>query len=413
MTVTVDQLLGDHNPLVDHYRHFRVADRILLSGHSHQAWPDCALDGQQQAWLDAARHVDGKWEHAFRQADRVRAGYRRLLDDPDGRYSLAASTHDLLVKLLSALPLSDRPRLVTTDGEFYSLRRQLDRLEEEGIEVTRVPALPAWTVGERLAAAVDDRTAAAFTSTVFFANALLAGDLTPAAEACRRHGAILVLDVYHQLNVVPFSLDDRGLLDAYVVSAGYKYCQLGEGNAFLRFPADCELRPVATGWFAEFGDLTATREGERVAYSAADERFAGATYDPTSHYRGAAVFDFFDRQRLDPPLLRRVNQAQVARLQQRFDALDLDPAVIDRDRVTPADRLGGFVAFETPLAGALCDALRDRGVFTDYRGTVLRLGPAPYLSMRQIDDAIGLLDDAVNELARNRRAGSPAERADA
>ena len=29
---------------------------------------------------------------------------------------------------------------------------------------------------------------------------------------------------------------------AFVVGGGYKYCQLGEGNAFLRFPPGCELR---------------------------------------------------------------------------------------------------------------------------------------------------------------------------
>ena len=33
-------------------------------------------------------------------------------------------------------------------------------------------------------------------------------------------------------------------------------------------------------------------------------RFAGATYDPTSHYRAARVFDFFAEQGLTPSALR-------------------------------------------------------------------------------------------------------------
>lgn len=399
MSFTAADLLGDENPLAPHYRHFRVTERTLLSGHSHQAWPDCGLEGQRRAWLDAAELVDDKWAAAFAQADHVRAGYRRLLDDPDGLYSLAASTHDLLIKLLSSLPLLARPRLVTTDGEFYSLRRQLDRLSEEGIEVVKVAALPAATVGERLAAAVDDRTAAVFTSTVFFGTAHIAGDLTPAAQACRRHGAILVLDVYHQLNVVPFSLRRRELLDAYVVSAGYKYCQLGEGNAFLRFPADCRLRPVATGWFAEFGELTAPQAGDRVSYSSADDRFGGATYDPTSHYRAAVVFDFFVEQGLDPELLREVNQGQIALLCEAFDRLDLDPALIDRDRGVGLADLGGFLALTSPLAGRLCALLKEEGIFTDYRDRVLRLGPAPYLSRTQLSDAMATLAMLVERAA--------------
>ena len=115
------------NPLAAHYRNFRVADRILLTGHSHQAWPDVAFDGQAQAIAAAADLVDDKWAQAFAAADQVRAGYRRLLDDPSGHYSLAASTHDLLVKLLSALPWRSRRRIVTSDREFYSLDRQLRR----------------------------------------------------------------------------------------------------------------------------------------------------------------------------------------------------------------------------------------------------------------------------------------------
>ena len=70
---------------------------------------------------------------------------------PGADIALGANTHDLVVRLLSALPLA-RPtsRIVTTDGEFHTLRRQFDRLEEEGIEIVRVPAAPARTLAERL-----------------------------------------------------------------------------------------------------------------------------------------------------------------------------------------------------------------------------------------------------------------------
>lgn len=389
------------NPLAGHYSRFRVTERTLLSGHSHQAWPDVGFEAQQQAWLDAATYVDDKWAHAFARADRVRAGYRRLLDDPSGLYSLSESTHDLLVRFFSSLPWRERRRVVTTDSEFYSLRRQLARLEEEGVEVVRVPAAPATTVGERIAAVVDDRTIAACFSTVFFTSAQIAGGIEAAAAACRRHGVPLLLDTYHQLNVVPFSLRNRGLEDAFVVSAGYKYCQLGEGNAILRFPADCELRPVATGWFAEFGELTAERVPGGVRYGAGGARFAGATYDPTSHYRAAAVFDFFDEQGLDAPRLRQISQHQMGLLREGFDALDLDPALVARDREARLEELGGFLALDSPHAGELKKRLKERGIYTDFRGRILRLGPAPYLSDEQIADAMEALGEIVRELARN------------
>jgi kynureninase len=395
---TVELLAASPNALSPHYSQFRVAERLLLTGHSHQAWPDVGLSGQMRAWEDAARLVDEKWERAFAQAESVRAGFRRLLDDPEGRYSLAGSTHDLLVRFLSALPLAARPRLVSTDAEFHSLRRQLDRLAEEGVEVVRVAAHPAASVGERLAAAVDDRTAAALVSTVFFTTAHIAGTLDRAAAACRRHGALLLLDVYHQLNAVPLSLRAAGLDDAYAVGGGYKYCQLGEGNAFLRFPADSALRPLWTGWFAEFGRLEEPAAAGGVAYAAGDDRFAGATYDPTSHYRAAAVFDFFAAQGLEPALLRAVSQHQVALLARRFDELGLDPALVDRDRLVPLTAVGGFLALRSPRAGDLHRELLARGVHSDFRGDLLRLGPAPYLADSQLEAAVELLGEAARAL---------------
>ncbi|MFQ5348933.1 MAG: kynureninase [Thermoanaerobaculia bacterium] len=392
MPFTFEELTTAANPLAEEYRRFRVAERLLLTGHSHQAWPDRALAGHLRAWEDAAELADLKWERAFERADRVRRGYRQLMDDPNGRYSLAGSTHDLLVRFLSALPLDERPRLVTTDGEFHSLRRQLDRLEEEGAEVLRVAATPAESVGARLARAIDDRTAVVFVSTVFFTTAEIAGGLDRLAESCRHHGAPLVLDTYHQLNVVPFSLRQAGLEDAYALGGGYKYLQLGEGNCFLRYPPDCDLRPVITGWFAEFGDLERPPEGG-VAYNAGEDRFAGATYDPTSHYRAGEVFDFFVEHRLDPVLLRRVSQHQIGRLQELFDGLDLAPGLVDRDREVPLERLGGFLALRTPRASVLHAALTDAGVATDFRGDSLRFGPAPYLGDDQLVESMRILGE--------------------
>jgi selenocysteine lyase/cysteine desulfurase len=391
-------LYASPNALADHYRRFGVAERLLLTGHSHQAWPDRGFEAQAQAWLDAARFVDDKWEHAFARAERVRLGFRRLLDDREGYIALAPNTHELVVRFLSALPLRERPRLVTTDGEFHTIRRQLNRLAEEGIELVRVPETPLEGLVERLRREVDDRTAAVLVSAVFFDSGRIAPSLAAVAEQCRRYGASLLVDAYHALNVVPFSLLKEGLLDAFVVGGGYKYCQLGEGNCFLRFPAATELRPVITGWFSEFSALTEKQRPGQVPYGEGGDRFAGATYDPASHYRAAAVFEFHDEVGLTPDLLREVSQHQIGVLARSFDALDADPAVIRRDQTVPLDQIGGFLALEAPAAGALSAALHRAGVFTDSRGNMLRLGPAPYLSDRQLTDAVAILGKTAKGL---------------
>ncbi len=390
-----ESLYGSPNALASHYSRFAVSQRLLLTGHSHQAWPDCGFEGQMRAWQDAARYVDDKWEQAFVQADRVREGFARLLGDSGGCIALGVNTHELLVRLLSALPLGTRPRLVTTDGEFHSIRRQLDRLEEEGLSIIRIPEAPLESLAARLSRAVDDRTALVLVSAVFFDTSRIARGLGEVAAGCRRHGSRLLVDAYHALNVVPFSLSDEGLGDAFVVGGGYKYCQLGEGNCFLRIPPDTDLRPVVTGWFSEFTALADREREERVAYGQGGDRFAGATYDPTSHYRAVAVFDFFRERGLTPVLLREVSQHQIGLLASTFDALDLDPAVLSRDRASPLAEVGGFLALRSPVAASLARSLHARGVWTDARGEILRLGPAPYLSDRQLRDAMGLLGEVV------------------
>ncbi len=392
---TPEALHRTPNALAPHYSRFRVSERLLLTGHSHQAWPDRAFEGQCQAWLDAARHVDDKWDHAFAKAQRVRRGFARLLDDDEGWVALAASTHDLVIRFLSALPLEERPRIVTTDGEFHSIRRQLDRLAEEGLEVVKVPSAPAASVSERLMAALDERTAAALVSCVLFGNAHIVSGLGDVLERCRRVGAELLVDAYHALNAIPWSLRRERLEGAFVVGGGYKYCQLGEGNCFLRSPRDCALRPVITGWFSEFDVLASVAKDGQVLYGEGPARFAGATYDPTSHYRAAAVFDFFEEHALTPELLRRVSRHQVGLLARLFDELDLDPKVVTRDRSVDLDAIGGFLALRAPHAADLARALHERDVFTDHRGETLRFGPAPYLSDEQLAGAMAILGEVV------------------
>ena len=396
---TLDQMARHPNPLAAHYACFRVAERHLLTGHSHQAWPDVGLEGQTEAWWDAAEGVDDKWARAEEKAERVRRGFARLLDDRPERITLGQNTHELVTRFLSALPLGARPRLVTTDGEFHTIRRQLDRLAEERIvEVVSVSTQPTAAIPERLVAAANDRTAAVLVSSVLFGNAHIVPGLGPVVQACRRAGAELLVDVYHQLNVVPLSLEADGLSEAFVVGGGYKYCQLGEGNCFLRVPPGREhLRPVLTGWFSEFARLSEPAAGE-VPYGAGPSRWAGATYDPTSHYRASRVFDFFEHEGLTPTLLRNVSQHQVGLLAERFDASDLDPRLIARDRSVALTRLGGFLALSSPRAAEISRLLRARGVLTDVRGDLLRLGPAPYLSDPQLGEAMNILGEVIRAL---------------
>jgi kynureninase len=268
------------------------------------------------------------------------------------------------------------------------------------LPIVRVSARPADTLAERIAALVHDRVACVLVSSVLFATSEIVPHLEAIAHACVRHGADMLVDAYHHLNVVPFDLHATGLDRAFVVGGGYKYCQLGEGNCFLRIPPDCQLRPVITGWFSEFANLAAPHTEHEVQYGRGAERFAGATYDPTSHYRAVAVFDFHQQAGLTPERLREINMQQTALLEREIRRLDISPRLARLIDVLPGRR-GGFIALQTAHAGAIVQALRARGVFADSRGATLRLGPAPYLSDDQLRSACEALHAVLNSNVGN------------
>jgi kynureninase len=218
------------------------------------------------------------------------------------------------------------------------------------------------------------------------------------AAACRHHGARMLVDAYHHLNVVPFDIAAMKLEDVFVTGGGYKYCALGEGNCFLRVPASCDLRPVITGWYAELSQLD-SRHAAGVSYEPGAGAFAGATYDPTSHYRGAAVFAFFEAHQLTPERLRMISGRQVGLLRSAFESLDLNPAVAAVEPI-PDERRGGFLAIRTAHATDVARALREVQVFVDARDDILRVGPAPYVRDDQLLSGIDAIGRALGRPAR-------------
>ncbi len=208
----------------------------------------------------------------------------------------------------------------------------------------------------------------------------------------------MLVDAYHAMNVVPFSLKEEKLENAFVVGGGYKYCQLGEGNCFLRFPKGSELRPVITGWYSEFGTLAKAKKKGEVLYGTGDDLFAGSTYDPTSNYRAVEVFDFFKEQNLTPDYLREISRHQVSLLANEFDKIDADPKIIYRNKKTHIKNIGGFLVLYSSFAGDISLQLKKEGVWTDYRGNNLRLGPAPYLSDDQLKESVSILMQIIKKI---------------
>ncbi len=379
------------------YSQFDVSNRLLFTGHSHQAWPDVAREGLVEAYDTAASQVDTKWDGAAEKTEVLRSYLHNFYDDPDGGYCQSENTHHLIVSWLSSYDLKNKPKIITTDGEFHSMFRQLHRLTEEGLEMATVKA-EADDIVEQIRGEIDDRSCAIMLSRIYFQSGLINPHISEIAELARAHNMPLLIDDYHGTNVIPLSIRDAGLEDCFVLIGGYKYLQWGEGNCFLRFPKDCTLRPAITGWFASFSTLDEPRNMQPVEYDDGNQRFATGTYDPSSQFRAARVVEFFREQGLTPEVLRSQYLAQIRMLKNLFREQNFDSEIIKLYHQKPLKQNGGFLALQSPHAREIRAALLEKNVFADARADILRLGPAPYTTSRQIEQAMKALAESVKEL---------------
>ena len=370
------------------YSAFQVADRCLFTGHSHQAWPDIAFDGLREYQEVVTQKIDAKWGVAFEKTEILRGYLRDFYDDPDGLYCREANTHILLSSWLSSLDFSARSKLVSTTGEFHSMYRQLQALKPLGVQVEFVEMDPFDGLAERLLKAIDDQTAAVLVSRIYFESSKIFTDLRLIIEKCRKVGAVCMIDDYHGTNVVPLSLRNEGWEDLFVLIGGYKYLQWGEGNCFLRFPKEYDRFPIFTGWFSSFGSLSKPRIENLIEFDEGDQRFASATYDPISQFRAAKVVEYFKWKKLTPERLRAQTLGLTSYLREGFKKLDLDPQHIRLYEDAPAENFGGFVSLYSSQARTISTQLMEQGVFTDARGSILRLGPAPYTTTVQCDQVL-------------------------
>jgi len=358
--------------------------RLHMAAHSHHLWPDVTFEAHHQVWRDAAALADRKWDKVLGEIWPAAQGLvaRELSLPSVDTVVFAPNTHSLLVSLVSAV--ERRPvRVLASDGEFHSFRRQAARWAETGeIELTTVSLEPFESFAARfLAAARSGGFDLIFTSHVFFKAGHVFDEAWALAELARPEGPWVVVDGYHGFRALPTDLG--GVADRlFYVGGGYKYAMAGEGAAFLHAPPGFGPRPAVSGWYAEFGELEGPPGG--VGYARDATRFFGATFDPSGLYRFAAAGEMLEREGLTTAAVAaHVEHLQHALLARLADAGPL----ADAELLNP---LGGrpharFLAFRHTAAAAWKAQLLARDVITDVRDDVLRVGLSIYHDEADLD----------------------------
>lgn len=358
--------------------------RLHMAAHSHHLWPDASREGQQAAWDDAARLADRKWDRVMGEIwpeAQSEVAAELNLPDPDS-ICFAPNTHELFVRMASAL---DRPRplrVLASDGEFHSFRRQAARWVESGeIVLETVPVFPRADFTARLLA----RAAAGahdliVVSHVMFGSGAVFDGVARLAELARPEGPWVLIDGYHGFMAVESDFEpvaDR----VFYTSGGYKYAMAGEGVAFLHAPPGFGPRPAVTGWYAEFDDLSLPPGA--VGYAPDARRFLGSTFDPSGLYRFVAVRRMLAAEGLTTAAV----SAHVTGLQDRLLAALGRTALGDAELLNPPGPgpRARFLALRARDAARWQRELSNRDVITDVRGDVLRIGLGLYHDAADID----------------------------
>jgi len=172
----------------------------------------------------------------------------------------------------------------------------------------------------------------------------------------------------------------------FYLAGSYKYAQGGEGCCFMAVPKGNEMRPYYTGWFAEFGELSASKTGQ-VGYANSGQRFAGATMDCSALYRLLAVFELYAVHGLTVATCQRyIQNLQQAFLQQ---LADIQHPWLNEQQLISAEGgvRGQFLTFrmDADKVERLATELQQHGIHTDYRGDRLRFGFALYQTVAELD----------------------------
>lgn len=351
--------------------------RLHFAAHSHHLWPDASFEGQVQCWEDAAVLADKKWDKVMGEVwPEAQSHVAEELGSGDPSAILFASnTHDHIIRLAAACPRQqDKPlRVLMSDGEFHSARRQMTRWAEGGeVRLSKVAAEPFGDFSERfLSAARSGDNDLIVVSQVLFNSGQIFELVSELAALARPDGPWVVVDGYHAFMALESPIDRSIASSIFYLGGGYKYAMAGEGMGFMHCPPGFGERPPITGWYAEFGDLTAP-PGSQVGYTRDAMRFMGATFDPSALYR----FNATQRTLRENGITTGRVAARVAGLQAMLLDSIRDTALGEAELLNPIDDgpHARFFAFRDSRAQRWCADLMTRGCVTDVRGDVLRIG---------------------------------------
>lgn len=366
----------------------RNAQRIYLANHSLGRPLDALDDDLREATRAWFADLGDAWTAWSAELAAYRSRLARLLNAP--RSDCVVPRTSAGQGLRSVLNSFDAaPRVVATRGEFDSLDVVLREYARRGrVVLSLVDPEADGEVGmDALATAIVPGTDLVVLSQVMFQTSQVLPDLAGLVARAHAHGALVLLDIYHALGVLPV---DVAALDVdFAVGGAYKYLRGGPGACFLyvapRILASGR-RTLDIGWFAKEAPFAYERpEPPRLAQGG--DAWMESTPPVLTWYQARSGQRFV--------LGIGVERLRAHSLAQQRHLVDLLSERGIAARGGTPDR-GAFVVVRRDDAVALADALAARGIDVDARGPCLRLCPDVLTTDEELQRVAAALADATS-----------------
>jgi len=367
-----------------------LARSTYLVSNSLGAMPRGVPD-QLAEYVDAwAEHGVRAWARGWWQMP-IDVGNRiaPLIGAGAGEVAMVANVTVAQAAILSALDYAPpRDTIVMTALDFPSVRYVYDQLAARlGARIVVVPASDdGLSVDEdRLCAAIDERTRLVAISHVLFKSAYVM-DVAKVCRRAREVGALVSLDAYHSVGVMP--VDVRAIGADFLTGGVLKWLCGGPGGCFLwASPAASErFAPALTGWQAHARPFGFESDME---YAPGAWRWLSGTPSIPALYAAIEGPRIIAAAGIEA--IRAKSTRQTARLIALADARGY-PVSAPRD----AARRGGTVAFDVPHAYEVAQALLARDIVVDYRpGAGIRVAPHFYTTDDELERAVAAIDEIL------------------
>ncbi|MFM7405080.1 MAG: kynureninase [Erythrobacter sp.] len=316
------------------------------------------------------------WNEAcwFTAAARVGAKIAPLIGAAPDEVIACDSTSVNLFKLIAAA-LDMRPGrqvILSEPGNFPTDLYMIAGLERQGLAERRLAPR------DRLIEALDCNVALLLLTHVHYKTGAM-HDMLALTQAAHRAGALVLWDLSHSTGAVPVDL--HAAEADFAVGCGYKYLCGGPGAPAFAYVAtrhQTKLAQPLTGWF-----------GHNAPFAFSDDYEAAPGIERllcgTSPVLGLAALE------VGVELIAEIGVERLFQKSQALSEFFLDCLATHKvalELVSPANSSarGSHLAFRSPHAFAICQALIARGVIGDFRDPdMLRLGFASaYLSFGDV-----------------------------